>query len=121
MNLGYKQTEEISTTQLPFVTSNVELTFGFTTSPSYVFMRDVQKWGAEVDAGNIDEGQTIALASHLIKHVSTPDGESYELGTVESIKAFVDNTSLDFLITIIAGWLFMSSLARADRKKKQMT
>jgi hypothetical protein len=119
MKLGYKKIEEIASGQLPFVTSNIQLTFGFITSPAYWFMRDVAEWGAKCDAGEIDEAQTISLAAHLIKYVNTPDGESYELGDEESIKAFIDSTSLDFLVTIIAGWLFMAGMARAEHKKKQ--
>jgi hypothetical protein len=116
MELGYKKIEEIASGQLPFVTSNIQLTFGFITSPAYWFMRDVAEWGAKCDA--IDEKETIALAAHLIQYVNTPDGQSYELGSEDSIKAFVDSTSLDFLVTIIAGWLFMAGMARAEHKKK---
>jgi hypothetical protein len=121
MDLGYNKTEEISTGQLPFVTSNVNLVFGFITSPAYWFMRDVAAWGAKCDAGDVDEAQTIALAAHLILYVNTPDGQSYELGSKDSIKTFIETTSLDFLVTIIAGWLFMAGMNRAEHKKKQKT
>jgi hypothetical protein len=121
MELGYKKIEEIASGQLPFVTSNIQLVFGFITSPAYWFMRDVGEWGRKCDAGDIDEAQTIELGAHLIKYVNTPDGKSYELGDEDSIKAFIDTTSLDFLVTIIAGWLFLAGMARAEHKKKQVS
>jgi len=121
MNLGYEKTTEFRTSDLPFAISNIELIFGAITSPAYWFIRDVEIWTRSVDVGDTPPTkQTAGLAAHLLQYVKTPDGETYKLGTAESIKVFIAETSEDFLISVLAGWLTLNAARRLEAKKKSI-
>lgn len=120
MDLGYHKTYEISTNDLPFVVCNIELVFGFNNSPAYWFSQAIRKWSKDLEQETEDKQETIRLAAHLLKHVKTPDGEFYQLGTIESIEILIKETDYNLITNIIAGWTLLKANEQLKDKKKSL-
>ncbi len=122
MELGYNKVTEISTKELPFIDSSVPLTFGFVTSPSYQAIQNIRDWGQGVKAGRApDAKDTARLACDVLVYVETPDNNRYVLEDEAAIEALIDETSLDFLVNLLLGWLSIKAATLAASKKKSTT
>jgi hypothetical protein len=113
MKIPYNKTRVFSTNELPGVICEPPLTFEFIANPSFELMTDISNW-----LKNPDWEATKLIASELIQAVIIPDGTKYDLGTVEIIQEFADETEPSFIGNLINGWNTRISLERMASVKK---
>lgn len=117
MNIAYSRTRTFSTADLPGVYLEPPLTVEYLTQPSIGMTRKLITWEAKDYEA---EELLIELAAELIVSVCNHEGERYEMGTVENIRALAEATELgiDLITILVRGWTTLVGMERLTNKKK---
>lgn len=140
MDLGYTEKIKLSTSELPYLSCEPPLVFEFNIQTTFGFNTRLDLWAVYQDLaeGGVnrfenDEFENVSkeiaqckatdllkdLASSLLLRVTRADGQSYELGTVETIESLIDSTSHDFVTNLLKSWMLRLAVEREKNKKKQ--
>ena len=117
MNITYSRTRSFLTSDLPGVYLEPPLTVEYLTQPSIGMTRLLITW----ESGEYqDSDMLIELAAQLIVSVTNHEGERYEMGTVENIRALSEATELgiDLIVILVRGWTTLVGMERLTNKKK---
>lgn len=101
MKIPFQKERTLSTSELPGVICSPSLVFHFDASPNIEFIRDLAIWGRSDKA---DQLETIRLGAIVVKAVTLPDGDRHELGTPDSISDVIQQTKVDFMVSLLSGW-----------------
>ncbi len=117
MKLGFNDRRTISTFDLPYLTCDPPLEFEINNVTSFEWNLSMQNWALEDEAS---EGLTVQLAAGFLLSVETIDGIRYDLGSEESIRDFVDSTSLEFLVGVLKSWVMLRAIEMNAAQKKMI-
>ncbi len=118
LDLGYKKTRIINTSELPGVLADPPMDVEFI---NFITVRESQVIGQIASTFNSDEPDIpliLKLADEIIVAVYGIDGTRYELGRDCTLDELIAATEERLVVAIVVGWVLLMAAEISQGKKK---
>ena len=121
MNLGYRKTRIINTSQLPGVLADPPMDIEFINFISVGESQIIGRIANDFNSDDPDIELILQLGKKAIVAVFGSDGTRHELGKDCTLQDVIDATEQRLIIAIVTGWVLLMASEIASGKKKYQT